>query len=105
MSKDRVGIGRQALDRARRYAAERVVFGRPIGQNQAIQHPVAWCWMEFEAVWLVCMRAAASYNLDEPCGADANAAWYLSGEAAFRACPDPHRAWRKEGSFRVSRLP
>ena len=94
MSKDRVGIGRQALDRARRYAAERVVFGRPIGQNQAIQHPVAWCWMELEAVWLVCMRAA-----------DANAAWYLSGEAAFRACPGPHRAWRKEGSFRVSRLP
>ena len=53
-----VGIGRAALARAARYAKERVVFGRPIGQNQAIQHPLAKCWMALEAANLMMLKAA-----------------------------------------------
>jgi len=81
-----VGVGRQALARAAEYARERVVFGRPIGQNQAIQHPLAECWMELEAAWLMVMRAAELYDSGNSCGAEANAAKYLAGEAAFKAC-------------------
>ncbi len=81
-----VGVGRQALSRAVAYAKERVVFGRPIGQNQGIQHPLAENWMELEAAWLMVLRAAALYDAGEPCGAEANAAKYLAAEAAFRAC-------------------
>src|SRR6202011_3540080 len=51
-----VGIGRAALAKAARYARERVVFGRPIGQNQAIQHPLAKCWAELEAANLMVMK-------------------------------------------------
>ncbi|HEY9568665.1 MAG TPA: acyl-CoA dehydrogenase family protein [Thalassobaculum sp.] len=81
-----VGVGRQALSRAVSYAKERVVFGRPIGQNQGIQHPLAENWMELEAAWLMVLRAAALYDAGTPCGAEANAAKYLAAEAAFRAC-------------------
>jgi acyl-CoA dehydrogenase len=80
-----VGIGRAALAKAAGYARERVVFGRPIGQNQAIQHPLAESWMALEAAWLMTLRAAALYDAGKPCGAEANAAKYLAGEAAFRA--------------------
>ncbi len=81
-----IGIGRVALDRASRYARERVVFGRPIGQNQGIQHPLAKCWAELEAANLMVMKAAWLYDQGLPCGAEANAAKYLAGEAGFRAC-------------------
>lgn len=81
-----VGVGRQALAAATDYAREREVFGRPIGQNQAIQHPLAECWMALEAAWLMVMKAAALYDAGAQCGAEANAAKYLAGEAAFRAC-------------------
>lgn len=81
-----VGVGRQALKRAVDYAKERVVFGRPIGQNQAIQHPLAKCWAELEAANLMCFKAAALYDAGGPCGAEANAAKYLGAETAFRAC-------------------
>jgi acyl-CoA dehydrogenase len=81
-----VGVGRQALDQAVDYARNRVVFGRRIGQNQAIQHPLAEAWMELEAAWLMVLRAAALYDSEASCGAEANAAKYLAGEAAFRAC-------------------
>jgi acyl-CoA dehydrogenase len=81
-----IGIGQQALQRATDYARERIVFGRPIGQNQAIQHPLAESWMELEAAWLTALRAAWLYDHDEPCGAAANAAKYLGAEAGFRAC-------------------
>jgi len=62
------------------------VFGRPIGQNQAIQHPLAESWAELEAADLMTFKAAALYDAGEPCGAEANAAKYLAGEAGFRAC-------------------
>jgi len=81
-----VGLGRAALARATRYAKERVVFGRPIGKNQAIQHPLARHWMELEAAHLMVFRAAALYDAGQPCGAEANAAKYLAAEAALGTC-------------------
>ncbi|WP_372716131.1 acyl-CoA dehydrogenase family protein [Immundisolibacter sp.] len=81
-----VGIGRAALRKATEYAKERVVFGRPIGQNQGIQHPLAECWAELEAANLVTLRAANRYDQGLDCGAHANAAKYLAGEAGFKAC-------------------
>ena len=81
-----VGLGRAALHRAARYAAERIVFGRPIGQNQAIQHPLAERWIELEGAELMVLRAAAAYDRGEEAGAYANAAKYCAAEAGFRAC-------------------
>lgn len=81
-----VGLGHAALKRATQYAKERVVFNRPIGQNQAIQHPLAVNWMELEAAWLMTLSAAWQYDQGLPCGAAANAAKYLAGEAGFNAC-------------------
>jgi acyl-CoA dehydrogenase len=81
-----VGLGRAALALAARYAQERVVFGRPIGQNQAIQHPLAERWIELEAAELMVLRAAAAYDHGEEAGAYANAAKYSAAEAGFRAC-------------------
>lgn len=81
-----VGLGRAALRRAAAYAKERIVFDRPIGQNQAIQHPLARCWMELEAADLMVFKAATLYDRGESCGAESNAAKYLAAEACFRAC-------------------
>jgi acyl-CoA dehydrogenase len=80
-----VGIGRRALAKATAYAKERIVFGRPIGQNQSIQHPLAENWSELYAAELMVLRAAGLYDAGEPCGAEANAAKYLAADAAFRA--------------------
>jgi len=81
-----VGLGRAALRRAAAYANERIVFNRPIGQNQAIQHPLAKCWVELEAADLLVFKAASLYDAGKPCGAEANAAKYFAAEAGFRAC-------------------
>jgi acyl-CoA dehydrogenase len=81
-----VGLGRAALGRAAAYANERIVFDRPIGQNQAVQHPLARSWMELEAADLTTFKAASLYDAGRPCGAEANAAKYLAGEACYRAC-------------------
>jgi len=81
-----VGLGRVALKRATQYAKDRVVFGRPIGQNQGIQHPLAKAWMSLEAANLMTFKAAALYDEGKPCGIEANAAKYLAGEAGFEAC-------------------
>ncbi len=81
-----VGLGKLALSRAAAYAKERIVFNRPIGQNQAIQHPLAKNWMDLEAARLMIMKAAWEYDQGLPCGASANAAKYLAGEAGFDAC-------------------
>jgi acyl-CoA dehydrogenase len=86
IASEAVGLGRLALERATAYAKDRVVFGRPIGQNQAIQHPLAENWMQLEAAWLMLMSAAWQYDNGLPCGAAANAAKYLAGEAGFAAC-------------------
>ncbi|MFC7473524.1 acyl-CoA dehydrogenase family protein [Dankookia sp. GCM10030260] len=81
-----IGIGQDALDRASRYARERVVFGRPIGQNQGIQHPLAECWTKLESALLMAMKAAWLYDNGRPCGAEANAAKLLGGRAGYDAC-------------------
>ena len=81
-----VGIGRQAVARAARYAKERVVFGRPVGQNQGVAHPLARSWIELEAAWLLAMLGAWTHDAGLPAGAQANAAKYFAGEAAFHAC-------------------
>ncbi len=81
-----VGLGRAAIARATSYAKERTVFGRPIGMNQGVQHPLARSWAELEAANLLAMKAAALHDAGEPCGAEANAAKYLGAEAGFAAC-------------------
>ena len=81
-----IGIGRIAIAKAAQYAKERVVFGRPIGQNQGIQHPLAKAWAELEAANLMAFKAAALYDAGRDCGAEANAAKYLGAEAGFHAC-------------------
>jgi len=79
------GIGRAALRRASQYAKERIVFDRPIGMNQGIQHPLARCWAELEAADLLTRKAAWLYDQGQDCGAEANAAKYLAAEAGFHA--------------------
>jgi acyl-CoA dehydrogenase len=81
-----IGLGRVAIQRAARYARERIVFGRPIGQNQGIQHPLAKCWAQLEAANLMVMKAATMFDKGEECGVEANAGKYLAAEAGFEAC-------------------
>ncbi|MSQ19874.1 MAG: acyl-CoA dehydrogenase [Betaproteobacteria bacterium] len=102
-----VGLGRAALARATRYAGERIVFDRPIGKNQAIQHPLAKAWAELEAADLMVFKAAALYDAGKPCGAEANAAKYLAAEAGFRACETAvltHGGMGYAKEFHVERL-
>jgi acyl-CoA dehydrogenase len=80
-----IGIGQDALRRAANYARERKVFGRPIGQNQGIQHPLAERWAYLESAWLMAMRAADLYDAGLPCGAEANAAKFLGARAGHDA--------------------
>ena len=86
IASEAVGLGRAALKRAAGYAQEREVFGRPIGQNQGIQHPLAKSWMELEAAHLMVNKAAWLYDQHQACGAEANAAKYLAAEACYHAC-------------------
>lgn len=86
ISVEAIGIGQNALSRATSYAKDRKVFDRPIGQNQAIQHPLAQSWMELEAAFLMAMRAASLYDDGQSCGVEANAAKYLGAEAGFQSC-------------------
>lgn len=81
-----VGLGRGALARASRYAGERKVFGKAIGENQGIQHPLAENWIYLESAYWMIMRAAYLYDAGLPCGAEANAGKFLGGRAAFEAC-------------------
>lgn len=102
-----IGIGRNALARATQYAKDRVVFDRPIGQNQSIQHPLAVNWMELEAAFLMAMKAAYLYDTDQPCGLEANSAKYLGGEAGFNACTQAvmtHGGMGYAKEFHVERL-
>ena len=109
-----VGLGRDALDRAAKYARERIVFGRPIGQNQGIQHPLAESWMLLESAYWMCMRAAYLYDAGKPCGAEANAAKFLAARAGFDAATKAvlthggmgyAREYQVERLFRESLLP
>lgn len=86
LAAEATGLGRAALRKAAGYAAERVVFDRPIGKNQGIQHPLAERWVDLEAAELLYRRAAWLYDQGRPCGAEANAAKFFCAEAGFRAC-------------------
>jgi acyl-CoA dehydrogenase len=85
IASEAIGIGQDALRRATRYAQERVVFDRPIGQNQGIQHPLAEKWMYLEAAWLMTVKAAELYDQGLPCGAEANSAKFLGARAGHDA--------------------
>ncbi|RQR22061.1 acyl-CoA dehydrogenase [Burkholderia sp. Bp9143] len=85
LAAEAIGIGRAALRRAAKYAGERIVFDRPIGKNQGVQHPLAERWIDLEAGTLLYQRAASLYDQDQPCGAEANAAKFFCAEAGFRA--------------------
>jgi len=81
-----IGLGQVALSKAAEYARDRVVFGRPIGQNQGVAHPLAKAWAELEAAELLSYKAASLFDAGQACGAEANAAKYLGAEAGFSAC-------------------
>ncbi|TQM32612.1 acyl-CoA dehydrogenase family protein [Nocardia bhagyanarayanae] len=81
-----VGLGRAALEIGAEYAKNRVVFDRPIGQNQAVAHPLADSWIRLEAAEGMIMRAAELFDAGLPCGPEAAAAKYLGAEAGFEAC-------------------
>jgi alkylation response protein AidB-like acyl-CoA dehydrogenase len=102
-----VGIGQDALARGTRYATERIVFDRPIGQNQSVAHPLAQSWVELEAAYLMALKAATLYDQGKPCGLEANTAKLLASEAGYNAA---HRAFLTLGGmgyakeFQVERL-
>jgi acyl-CoA dehydrogenase len=96
LAAEAVGIGQVALRKASAYARERVVFDRPIGKNQGIQHPLALNWMELEAANLMMLKAATLYDAGKECAAEANAAKYLCAEAGYHAC---ERAVLTHGGF------
>jgi len=102
-----VGIGRAALERATQYAKERVVFDRPIGQNQAIAHPLAMAWAKLETAELMCLKAAWLFDNGKPCGAESNTAKLMAAEAGFEACDvalQTHGGYGYAKEFYVERL-
>ncbi len=94
-----IGLGRLALSRAAEYARQRTVFGKPIGQYQAIAHPLADAYIKLEAADLMRYRAAWLYDNNKPCGAEANMAKYLAAEACMQACD---RALQTHGGYGFS---
>ena len=80
-----IGDGRWFIDRVTRYAKERVVFGRPIGQNQGVQFPIAESYIEVEAANLMRWKACELFDAHQPCGAEANMAKYLAAKASWEA--------------------
>ncbi|WP_009475373.1 acyl-CoA dehydrogenase family protein [Rhodococcus sp. JVH1] len=81
-----IGLGRAALEIGTEYAKNRVVFDRPIGQNQAVAHPLADSWIRLEAAERMAMHAAKLFDDKQECGHEAAAAKYLGAEAGFEAC-------------------
>ena len=107
LAAEAIGTGAAALARAAQYAKDRVVFDRPIGQNQAIQHPLAQNWLELEAAWLMTQKAAWEYDQGVQTGVTANAAKYLAGEAGFNACQRAvmtHGGYGYAKEYQVERL-
>ena len=102
-----VGIGRSALERAVQYAKDRVVFDRPIGQNQAIAHPLAMAWAKLETAELMCLKAAWLFDHGRPCGSESNTAKLMAAEAGFEACDvalQTHGGYGYAKEFHVERL-
>jgi acyl-CoA dehydrogenase len=102
-----VGIGKAALARAVEYAKSRVVFGRPIGQNQGIQFPLADAYSKLECAELMVFKAAWLYDHGHPCGKEANIAKLRAAEAGFEACDwalQTHGGFGYAKEFDVERL-
>ena len=85
VASDALGDAKWFIDKAAAYANERVVFGRPIGQNQGVQFPIAECWAATQAAELMTRKACALFEAGLPCGAEANTAKYLAAEASWKA--------------------
>lgn len=100
LASEAIGIGLEAVRRASDYAKQRVVFERPIGMNQGIQHPLAASWAQLQAARLMMLQAASLYDRGLPCGVEANAAKYLAAEAAVEAC---RRAMATHGGMGYAR--
>jgi acyl-CoA dehydrogenase len=101
-----IGDGRWFVGKAARYAADRVVFGRPIGANQGVQFPVARAYAAIEAADLVRYKAAWLFEAGEPCGAEANIAKLLASEASWQAanaCLDTHGGYGFAAEYDVER--
>ena len=101
-----IGDGYWFLDKSVKYAKERVVFGRPIGQNQGIQFPIAECYMEVEAANLMRYKATALYDAHKPCGAEANMAKHLAAKASWEAanaCLQTHGGFGFAAEYDVER--
>ncbi|MDH3642002.1 MAG: acyl-CoA/acyl-ACP dehydrogenase [Gammaproteobacteria bacterium] len=108
-----VGDGRYFIDKACAYARDRIVFDRPIGQNQGVQFPIARCYADIEAASLMVEKAARMFDAGEPCGAEANMAKMLASESSWRAgdvCMQTHggfafaKEYHIERKFRETRL-
>ena len=107
IASEAIGVGRAALTRATQYAKDRKIFDRPIGKNQAIQHPLAQSWCELEAAHLMCFKAATLYDQGRACGIEANAAKFLSARAGFNACEQSiltHGGYGYAKEFHVERF-
>jgi acyl-CoA dehydrogenase len=100
VASEAVGDGRWFVKKATQYANDRVVFGAPIGKNQAVQFPIARAWAELEAADMICRRAAALFDDGKDCGADANIAKLLASEAAWKAA---ETAMQTHGGFAYAR--
>lgn len=100
VSSESIGDGRWMISKAVAYANERIVFGRPIGQNQGVQFPIARAYAELEAADMITRRAAALFDSGRECGADANMAKLLASEAAWHAA---EAAMQTHGGFGAAR--
>jgi len=101
-----IGDGYWFVERATRYAGERVVFGRPIGKNQGVAFPIAEAYMEVEAANLMRFKACALFDRGEPCGAEANMAKHLAAKAAWEAanvCLQTHGGFGFAAEYDVER--
>lgn len=102
-----IGLGRGALSLATQYAKDRIVFDRPIGQNQAVAHPLAESWMRLEAADLITQKAARLFDEGKPCGPEANAAKFLASDAGFQAADNAmqfHGGYSMSREYHVSRF-
>ena len=101
-----IGDGRWFIEKASQYARDRVVFGRPIGQNQGVQFPIAKAHIEVEAADLMRWRACEQYDRGENAGASANMAKYLAAEASWaaaNACLQTHGGFGFANEYDVER--
>lgn len=108
-----IGDGRWFVERATRYANERIVFDRPIGKNQGVQFPIAQAYIDVESADLMRFKAAQLFDAHQPCGAEANMAKYLAARASWEAanvCLQTHGGfgfaceYHVERKFRETRL-